>query len=228
MLWNSQWIKTIKVYILLHYVSTAGQLQPHLICLLLPKGSGLICVECITVIPIFQLKKSSLMLILCVLAGRKKKVQWQNYMMAVRVLARMWQYHSQVAWESLASSMVKLMPIEHGTRTSYREGNISLRIVTECTTGHMIHLTATAPYECWWGTKIEIRELWSRNHRINSCIGIASASFLYLQRTGKGMYENTLARPDTNAQSHTGVGNQQSLKTEFRCLPESLIGCQLG
>ena len=80
--------------------------------------------------------------------GKKKKVQWQNYMMAVRVLARMWQHHSQVAWESLASSMVKLMPIEHGTRTSYRESNIALRIVTECTTGHMIHLTATAPYEC--------------------------------------------------------------------------------
>ena len=95
------------------------------------------------------------------------------------------------------------MPIEHGTRTSYREGNISLRIVTECTTGHMIHLTATAPYECWWGTKIEIRELWSRNHRINSCIGIASASFLYLQRTGKGMYENTLASPDTHTHTHT-------------------------
>ena len=67
----------------------------------------------------------------------------------------------------------------------------------------MIHLTATAPYECWWGTKIEIRELWSRNHRINSCIGIASASFLYLQRTGKGMYENTLASPDTHTHTHT-------------------------
>ena len=66
-----------------------------------------------------------------------------------------------------ANSMAKLISIQHGTRTSYREGNVSLRIVTECTTGHMIHLTTTTPYECWWGTKIEIRQLWSRNHREN-------------------------------------------------------------
>lgn len=152
-----------KGYFLLSYVSTVGQLEPCITCLqpgTLAEASGLSGLTVLFLIAIiFQLKWSSLMLnTLCVLAGKKKKINGKTTQLLLELL--------QVCGHiiSKASFVAKPMSIEHGNITPYREGNIKLGII-ECTTACIIHLTATTTYEFWLCTQIEIRQLWSRNCR---------------------------------------------------------------